>query len=227
MDKRFLAILAAVIIGLAGIFALTNQSNDGKSGNSGNSGAQPTSHISGQGQSGVTLMEYGDYQCPVCFAYHSTLNQVAQKYQKEIFFQFRNLPLVSIHQNAFAAARAAEAAGKQNKYWQMYNKLYENQSTWSSSSNALNFFKSYAKAIGLDGSQFEKDYASASINDAINADLDAFDKTGQPQATPTFFINGKYIANSEFSDSSTGAPSVEKFSTQIDKAIAEQKKTGS
>lgn len=224
MDKRFLAILAAVIIGLGGIFALTNKSDNSKSGSSGNSSSQPTSHISGQGQAGVTFMEYGDFQCSVCAIYYSPVKQAVEKYQKEIFFQFRNLPLVSIHQNAFAAARAAEAAGKQGKFWQMHDKLYENQSSWDKSSNALNFFKTYAKAIGLNQSQFEKDYASGAVNDAINADLDAFDKTGQNPATPTFFINGKYIANSELSDSSTGLPSVEKISVQIDKAIAQQKK---
>lgn len=222
MDKRFLAILAGVVIILGGIFVVAKNSDSGGSGGSNSSNAQPTNHLIGKGQAGVTLLEYGDFQCPVCAIYYAPLKQVTDIYQNEIYFQFRNLPLTSIHQNAFAAARAAEAADKQGKYWEMYGKLYENQTAWSSSSTALGLFKGYAKAIGLDESKFEKDYASEEINDAINADVAAFGKTGQQQSTPSFFINSKPISNSEFTDSS-GSPSVEAMSATIDKAIAEQK----
>jgi len=221
MDKRFLAILAGIVIILGGIFIFTKGSGDENGGGSG--GAQPTSHISGEGQANVTLTEYGDYQCPVCAAYYAPLKEVAAKYNKEIFFQFRNLPLTSIHPNAFAAARAAEAAGMQNKYWEMHSKLYENQSAWAGSSSPLNLFKGYAQSIGLDPTKFEQDYASETVNDAINADLDAFSKTGRPQSTPSIFINDKAVENSEMVDATTGAPSIEKISALIDKAIAEQK----
>jgi len=223
MDKRFLVILAAITVGLAGVFVIAKQSGDDKNGSGGSSSsAQPTNHKSGQGEAGVTFTEYGDFQCPVCAIYFEPVKQATAKYSKEVFFQFRNLPLVNIHQNAFAAARAAEAAGKQDKFWEMHDKLYENQTTWASSSNALNFFKTYAKAIGLDMAKFEKDYASAEINDAINADLAEFEKTGRDMATPTFFINGKYVANNDLSDPSTGIPSAELISAQLEKAIAEQ-----
>lgn len=219
MDRRFLGILAIIIIILGGVFAVTKNSGDTKTGGT---GGQPTNNVMGQGKKNVTLIEYGDYQCPVCNQYTGVLKQVTAKYAEDIYFQFRNLPLVSIHQNAFAAARAAEASGMQNKYWQMYDKLYENQNQWSSSSNPVSFFKLYAKDIGLNASKFDTDYASGKVNDSINADVAAFKKTGQEQATPTFFLNSKYISNNSLSDPQTGSPSLEKFSALIDQEIAKK-----
>ncbi|MBI5906824.1 thioredoxin domain-containing protein [Candidatus Saccharibacteria bacterium] len=222
MDRRFLVILAVIIVALGGVFAFSKQSADNKSG--GSSSAKPTSHTIGEGKKGVTLTEYGDFQCPVCGTYYSPLKQVMAKYNSDIYFQFSNLPLVSIHPNAFAAARAAEAAGLQNKYWQMHDKLYENQTQWSSATSALSTFKTYAKEIGLNVTQFETDYASGKVNDAINADLDAFKKTGKDQATPTFFIDGTPVSSSSLTDPSTGAPTLEKFSAVIDAEIAKKAK---
>ena len=220
MDKRFLMILGGIIAIFIGIFVFTQVSKD-DSGSSSSSSGQPTSHIKGEGQKGVTLMEYGDYQCPVCLVYEPTLNQVYERFSKDIYFQFRNLPLVSIHPNAFAAARAAEAAGMQGKYWEMHDKLYDNQSSWAGSNSALTVFKGYAQEIGLDVAKFETDYAKKEINDAINADLAEFDKTGQQQSTPTFFLNGKYIDNRDLTGSD-GRPSVDKFAELINAEIAKQ-----
>lgn len=222
MDKRFLGILGALIVIFIAIFAVSQNSSN--SDGSSNSKSQPTSHIDGKGQKGVTLVEYGDYQCPICAVYYQPLKTAVAKFSNDIHFQFRNLPLTSIHQNAFAAARAAEAAGLQNKYWQMHDLLYENQNTWSSSNNPLSFFQSYAKQIGLNVTQFNSDYSSGKVNDAINADLAAFAKTGKPQATPTFFLDGKYIDNKQLADPQTGEPSVDKISQIINDAIANKSK---
>lgn len=233
MDRRFIGILVAIIIIFAGVFALNQRSsnkNNGLTNDTGgsSSSAQPTNHIEGQGAKGVTLVEYGDYECPVCKEYYKTLNQVVQQYGNEIYFQFRNLPLTQIHRNAFSAARAAEAAGYQNKYWQMHDLLYENQdqtgqSGWVASSDALNqYFVSYAQQLGLNISQFKNDFASSKANDSINADLAAFGKTGEPMATPTFFLDGKYEELSQFIDSQTGLPSVQNFANVINAEIAKK-----
>src|SRR6266404_8086437 len=206
MDKRFLGILAAVIIIFAGIFAISQSSNNKSSNNGTSSGAQATNHVEGQGSKGVTLVEYGDYECPVCEAYYQPLKQAVSQYLPQIYFQFRNLPLTSIHPNAFAGARAAEAAGLQGKYWQMHDKLYDNQNEWVSSSNPQTFFDNYAQQVGLKVSQFNSDYASGKVNNSINADLAAFAKTGQQQATPTFFLDGNYVPNTQMVDPQTGVP---------------------
>src|SRR5690349_11847860 len=102
MSKQFLGVLAAIVIVLVGVFALTgNKSNDSK----GSSSAKPTNHITGQGKANVTLVEYGDYECPFCGQAYPIVKQVVSDLNQQIFFQFRNFPLVSLHKNAFSGAR--------------------------------------------------------------------------------------------------------------------------
>ncbi|HET9850080.1 MAG TPA: thioredoxin domain-containing protein [Candidatus Saccharimonadales bacterium] len=214
-----MAILAVIIIIFVGFAAFSNHS---KGTSSNTSGAQPTSHIEGQGKSGVKLVEYGDYQCPVCEAYYQPVKQAVSQLNSQIYFQFRNLPLVSIHPNAFAGARAAEAAGLQGKYWQMHDLLYDNQSSWAESSNPQSMFDGYAQQLKLNLNQFKQDYASSKVNDAINADLNAFSKTNQEEATPTFFLDGKYINNSQFSDPQTGLPQASKIVAVVQAEIAKK-----
>ena len=221
MDKRFLGILGALVIIFVGIFAISQKSSTNNSNTNSGSNSQATKHVIGQGQKGVTLVEYGDYECPICEAYYLPLKQAASQNSTDIYFQFRNLPLTAIHQNAFAAARAAEAAGLQNKYWEMHDKLYENQNQWASASNPQTFFNTYAQAIGLNLNQFKQDYASSKVNDSINADLAEFNKTSQDKATPTFFLDGKYVPNSEFVDAQ-GAPSADKITALIKAEIAKK-----
>lgn len=222
MDKRFLGILVGLVIVFIGVFAISSHKNDSTNNSSSSSTGQATNHVQGQGKAGVTLVEYGDYECPVCEVYYHPLKAVANQYSNDIYFQFRNLPLSQIHQNAFAAARAAEAAGLQGKFWQMHDALYDNQTEWTPPvANPLPVFDKYAKNIGLNISQFNDDYASSKVNSAINADINAFMKTGQQQATPTFFLNGKYIANDQLVDSS-GQPSADKISNLIKAEIAKK-----
>jgi len=223
MDKRFLSILAILVIVFGGIFVVSQRSSNSSSGKGSGSSGQPTTHIEGQNAKNVTLVEYGDYQCPICGAYYQPLKDaLTPDMLQNIHFQFRNLPLTSIHQNAFAAARAAEAAGMQGKYFEMHDMLYQNQNSWSESSSPIDFFTTYAKNLGLNVTQFKSDYSSTKANDSINADQSEFKKTGQQQATPTFFINGKYVANSNLVDPATGAPTADKITQYINAEIAKQ-----
>ena len=128
-------------------------------------------HVEGNTKSGITLVEYGDYQCPFCGQYFPIVKQVQAEFNDQIAFQFRNFPLVSVHQNAFAGARAAEAAALQGKFWEMHDLLYQNQSQWSEGGDPTSFFKQYALQLGLNVDQFNKDYASTKVNNAINADM--------------------------------------------------------
>ncbi len=225
MDKRFLGILGAIVVIFIAIFAISQNSNNNSSNSNGSgSSSKATNHVEGNGKSGVTLVEYGDYECPICENYYLPLKQAAAQYNDQIHFQFRNLPLTAIHPNAFASARAAEAAALQGKFWQMHDKLYENQNAWVSSSSPIDQFSQYAQQIGLDVNKFKTDYSSNQVNDAINADLAAFKKTGQDQATPTFFLDGKYLANTGLIDSN-GAASAEKIGAVIKAEIAAKSKS--
>ena len=225
MDKRFWSIVGVIILIFAGILVFHKSSSP-------TSSANPTNHVEGNLSSKVTLVEYGDYQCPVCESYYTTVKAVQQKYNDTVKFQFRNLPIPQIHPNGIAGARAAEAADLQGKFWQMHDALYDQQNydEWAydpaaqtvRSADPLPFFKAYAKAIGLNVTKFEKDYASSAVNDRINADEAAFSKTKQSVGTPSFFINGKFYANSNFVDSS-GQPSIDAFSNILDTALKSAK----
>lgn len=223
MSKQFWAIIVIVLVVLGGVFAFTG----GKSGNSNGSSnkAQLTNHVEGQGKSGVKLVEYGDYECPVCGIYYPTVKQVVQQYDQQIYFQFRNFPLTSIHPNAFAGARAAEAAGLQGKFWEMHDKLYENQdpngkSGWVASSDPLGqYFVTFAQQIGLNVDKFKTDFNSDQVNNTVNADLNEANKLGL-NGTPTFFLDGKQLDNSVFTDSN--GPSVAKFEQVLNAEITKK-----
>lgn len=220
MDKRFLAIIGVIVLVFVGILAFGNHNNTNDGNSSSNSG-KPTNHVAGDLSSKVTMVEYGDYECPVCESYFSTVQQVEQQYASKVKFQFRNLPLSQIHPNAFAGARAAEAADMQGKFWQMHDLLYnpQNWQEWSTSSNPDPYFWVYAQQLGLKVNKFKTDFASAAANNRIQADLTAFGKTGQQEATPTFFINGKYVPNSELIDAQQQAPSPAAFGKVLDNAL--------
>lgn len=218
MSKQFWAILLVIAAVFIGVVAFTGKDKTATT------SASPTNHVTGNTASSVKLVEYGDYQCPVCGLYDPTVKQVVEKYKDQIAFQFRNLPIPSLHPNAFAAARAAEAADAQGKFWEMHDKLYENQTAWSSGSSPTKQFDSYAKAIGLDMTKYHKDFASSKVNNAINADLAAFEKTGDDMATPTFYLNGKKVDLSKLVDE-TNQPTVENFSKLIDAALAAKKQS--
>ena len=201
MSKSFWAIVIAILVIFGGVLAFTGN----KKGVNSSSAATASNHIEGQGSSGVTLVEYGDYECPFCSQFYPTVKQVAAQYDSQIHFQFLNLPLSSIHPNAFSSARAAEAAGLQGKFWEMHDALYENQdptgkSGWVASSDALNqYFVGFAQQIGLNVAKFKTDFASSAVNDTINADIAAFSKTGAQEATPAFFLDGKQIQPAGYS----------------------------
>lgn len=206
MDKRFWGIILVIILIFGGIIFFNNKKEDNATKN-----VQATQHVTGNNKKNVTLIEYGDYQCPACGQYYPVVKQVVEKYKDDIKFQFRNLPLSQIHPNAFASARAAEAASLQGKFWEMHDKLYDNQNVWSSGSNPADYFNQYAEDLGLNVAQFKTDFASSKVNATINADIEAFNKTGASMATPTFFLDGKRIDTTN---------TVESFSKQIDAEIA-------
>ena len=228
MDKRFWGVIAAIVVIFIGIIWINNRKAGAPNGDNGSASAA-TNHVEGENAKGVTLVEYGDFQCPACYSYYPTVKEVVDKYKADIHFQFRNFPLTQIHPNAFAGARAAEAASKQGKYWEMHDQLYQNQDPngkqgWVASSDPLNqYFTTLAKSAGVANiDQFKTDYASSQVNSSINADIKAGQKLNV-SSTPSFFLNGKKLEGSDINDAS-GRPSAEAFGKSIDAAIAEKSK---
>jgi protein-disulfide isomerase len=190
MSKRFVAILVAIIVIFAGLLIFNKKDTKAPGGN--DQPAQLTNHIYGEGKKGVTLIEYGDFQCPACGAYFPLVRQLKEKYKEDITFQFRHFPLVEIHQNALIASRAAEAAGMQDKFWEMHDLLYENQKSWEGSSTASKFFEDYAAQLSLNLDKFKSDMFSDTVNRIIQADRAEGKKQGF-SSTPTFVLDGKKI----------------------------------
>ena len=216
MSKRFLIVILVCVLGLVGVYAATSKKDSKDTGNnSAPSNSKLSNHVTGKNAKKVTLVEYGDFQCPACGAYFPVLKQVKEKYANDIQFQFRNFPLSQIHQNARASSRAAEAASKQGKFWEMHDLLYEQQSSWESSSDATSIFEGYAQQIGLNITQYKTDFSSTEVNATINADYAEGTKLGV-NSTPTFFLQGEKI---------TEAPKdLDGFVKLIDQAIKDAAK---
>lgn len=141
----------------------------------------------------VTLVEYTDFQCPACGAYYPVVKQLEGEFADSLTLVVRHYPLPQ-HQNAKPAARAAEAAGKQGKFWDMFDALFSRQSEWSGLSDPKPSFIAYAKAIGLNEAQFLADYSSSSFDSKIQADIDSGTASGV-LGTPSFYLNGVKIDN--------------------------------
>lgn len=148
-----------------------------------------TDHVKWNKESKNILVEYSDLQCPACRSFNSFLLELEKNATPNASLVFRHFPLYQIHPNAFAASYAAEAAGKQDKFWEMESALYEKQSEWSTSQNPTEYFVELAKELGLDVEQFEKDLGSQNVKDRVQIDLVEAEKIGV-NSTPTFFLNG-------------------------------------
>ncbi len=136
----------------------------------------------------LTLVEFGDFQCPACGAFHPYIKQILNENSSQINFVFRNFPL-PMHKNAKIAALAAESANLQGKYWQFHDLLYEKQSDWAETDNPKDYFKKYAQSLNLDLEKFETSLNDKSLSDKIQADI-SDGNTLNINSTPTFFIDG-------------------------------------
>lgn len=141
----------------------------------------------------LTLVEFGDYQCPACAVYHPMVNQLLEEYKDLLTFVFREFPL-SGHQHADITARAAVAAGFQHKYWEMHTVLYEKQTEWSESKDIQADIINYAKDLGLDMEKFQNDLGSQEVKAFIDRDKQDGYTLGV-NATPTFYFDGYKMQN--------------------------------
>ena len=154
-------------------------------------GAEPA-HTMGPASAAVQLEEFGDFQCPPCGLFHPILEQMHEEFGDKMRITFREYPLVPAHQHAVAAASSAEAAGLQNKFWEMHDLLYEHQADWKDKADVGPIFEGYAKQIGLDIERWKKDVASEQVAQRIFLDGKRGHSMGV-KGTPTVFINGREV----------------------------------
>ncbi len=141
-------------------------------------------HIQGPIEAPITLLEYGDYECPYCGAAYPVIKAVQKQLGDRLCFAFRNFPLVNSHPHAPHAAEAAEAAGAQGKFWEMHDLLYENQEGLDDENLAQ-----YAEALGLDVQRLIGEVLSGAHMERVREDFQGGARGGV-NGTPSFFING-------------------------------------
>jgi len=200
--KRFLPFLIIIVVlaaAVAGAWILLRSSRQSKvPANSSTPdsasippGAEPP-HVRGNPNAPVTVEEFADFQCPSCGYYYPELKKIEAEFGDNLRVIFRERPLVPPHQHALIAAQAAEAAGLQDPahFWEMHDKLYENQKMWSEASDLVPLFVDYAKQIGLDTDRFLKDLNGEAVATRIFQDGKRVHALNVI-STPTFYVNGK------------------------------------
>ncbi|SEF10489.1 Na+/H+ antiporter NhaA [Jiangella alba] len=142
-------------------------------------------HIRGPEDGRVTLVEYGDFECPYCGRAEPVLRQLTQAFGDDLTFVFRHLPLTDVHEHAQLAAEAAEAAGRQGRFWELHDLLLTHQ-------DALTYpdLLRYADDLGLDVDRFARDLSSRHFALRITRDVESAEQSGVA-GTPTFFVNGQ------------------------------------
>jgi protein-disulfide isomerase len=211
--KILIAIAIVVVIGgvLLAIFA-NPQPKDAGAPVDEQSLVRDNSHMTGKLGAKVTIVEFGDFQCPGCAAASPVVKQITEAYKdnEDVNFVFRNFPLDTIHPNAHIAAEAAEAAGAQDKYWEMHHLLYEKQNEWSTNANPIETFVGYAQSLGLNTDTFRQAVSQRLYAEIIKTDFADGQAVGV-NSTPTFFFNGVKEAK---------ILSFEEFKAKIDAELA-------
>ena len=141
-------------------------------------------HVQGSAKAPVTLVEYGDYECPYCGEAYSVVKELQERLGDQMRFVFRNFPLAQAHPHAEHAAEAAEAAAAQGKFWEMHDMLYENQDALEDEDLVR-----YARALHLDVPRFVKEMEAGTYTERVREDFRSGVRSGV-NGTPTFFING-------------------------------------
>ena len=150
--------------------------------------SQPVSsrdHAEGPADAPVTLVEYGDYQCPFCGAAYPVVKLLQETLGKKLRFVFRNFPLTEAHPYALIGAEAAEAAAVQGKFWEMHDMIYEQQELLEP-----DIIPVWAEKLGLDLEKFGKDIEQGAVAARVKEDRRSGTRSGV-NGTPTFFINGR------------------------------------
>ena len=173
-----------------------------------------TDHWQGNPEASVTLVEYGDFQCPACRTAYEALKPVKEEYGDRVLFAYRHYAFLG--DNSDIAAQATEAAALQNKdaFWQMHDMLFENQSgenSWKSG-DAEQIIIGYAEELGLDVEQFKNDLNSSEVKNSVRDD-NRSSESGKVTGTPSFFLNDEKV-DVQFSSSDA-------FRELLDNALAE------
>lgn len=202
--KAAIAAVALVLVLFVGalIYVLVNQNNAASVAESGD-GPQVIregSHVLDDGGEGaVTVVEFLDFECEACGAFYPVVEDLREKYDGEITYVVRYFPLPG-HLNSKNAAVAAEAAAQQDRFEDMYHRLFETQTQWGEAQDSrADLFRSFAEELGLDMAAFDESVADPATADRVELDLNEGEQLGV-SSTPTFFIDGEPVTLQKWDD---------------------------
>lgn len=212
-SKPIVVIVVAVAVA-AGIAVFLSRQSAAPAGTSPNKIATDAlpggGHVRGKESAPITLVEFGDYQCPSCGFYYPIVEETLKRNADKVKLEFHHYPLIQMHPHALAAAMAVEAAGDQGKYWEMHDMIYIHQAEWSRLQNPESEFLTYAAQLNLDANKFMQSVKSTDVENRIAEDIRRGTKVNV-NGTPTFFINGQQV--------DPLPKGVDEFSALIDAAI--------
>lgn len=197
LGNRIMVWVVWILVLFAIVFALWKVGTTPQAGEEGvsiKSEVKSDDWYKGKEDAPVVLVEYSDFQCPACGLYYPLIEKLVTDFPDKLKFVYRHFPLSQIHPNAELASRAAESAGLQGKFFEMYAKIFENQQVWSNNRDAKSIFVTYAKDIGIDVKKFTEDIDSDVVRESVEEDYDGGIDSGV-NSTPTFFLKGKKINN--------------------------------
>lgn len=175
----------------------------------GRPGAEPL-HIRGETNAPVVLEEFGDFECLPCSKVFAILEALERAYEKRLVVVFREHPL-SMHHYALDAARAAEAAGLQGRFWEMHDTLYRNRGTWTRAAYIRPYLNDYARELQLDVDRFKEELDSPAVARRILADQERGDSLSVDR-TPILYVNGEKVIPTDLTENGIRA--------MIEKALA-------
>ncbi|HKB43034.1 MAG TPA: DsbA family protein [Chitinophagaceae bacterium] len=150
-------------------------------------------HIQGPANARITLVEYGDFQCPYCGMAYPIIKNIQAEFGKKLRFVFRHFPLPDAHPMALPAAIASEAAARQQRFWEMHDMIYERQSALSSYA-----FAEFATELDLNITQFKMDLQDEILAEIVESHFESGIRSGV-NGTPSFYINGyKYNGSNDY-----------------------------
>lgn len=197
-----MAVLAAVVVvALAAAYYLQRHAGDpaasapAPSSPNTPSLANPDGWSKGNSRAKAVLVEFVDFQCGACAAASSRVAKIARKHGARLKIVFKHHPMQNAHANAMIAAQAAEAAGRQFKFWEMHDLLLQRQQEWAKAPDAQNLFLRYAAELQLNLARFRRDLRNPEVRDKIYRDI-MEGNMAQVRSVPAFFLNGKPIPNS-------------------------------
>ena len=202
---QIIAMVAVIAVGVSIVYSnsVSNKANEGIS---------FEKHIRGNAEAKVVITEYSDFQCPACGQFFNILETVLAEKGDDVQLEYKHFPLTSIHPFAIPAAKASEAAGQQGKFFEMHDKLFQNQQIWSKGPNPNSYFMKYAQDIGLDMALFKTHMKASIINDKISDEFKEARALGLG-STPSFFLNGVPMQFESYQG----------FIDQVDSAISKTK----